>query len=77
MALCALHHKLFDRGALGLDNEYHIQVSHAFSARTDAAKQVYDLHGVKLRPRRGTPLPTPQHVDWHTCQVFKGAALPA
>lgn len=77
MALCSLHHKLFDRGALGLDGGYRIQVSRAFSARTDAAKRVYELHGVELQPRCGTPLPAPQHIDWHRRQVFKGVALPA
>ena len=77
MALCSLHHKLFDRGALGLDGNHRIQVSRAFSARTEAAKQVYELHDVTLQPRRGTPLPAPHHVDWHTRQVFKGVALPA
>ena len=29
LALCSLHHKLFDRGALGLDANYHVQVSTA------------------------------------------------
>ncbi len=77
LALCSLHHKLFDRGALGLADGYRIQVSRQFSARTPAADQVYDLHGRALHPRRGTPMPAPRHVVWHTRQVFKGAALPA
>ncbi len=77
MALCSLHHKLFDRGALGLDDDHRIQVSALFSARTDSAKAVYDLHDRPLRARRGTPLPGAEHVAWHSTQVFKGSALSA
>lgn len=77
MALCSLHHKLFDRGALGLDQNHRIQVSGLFSARTEAAKTIYDLHDRPLNPRRGTALPSPEHVAWHGSQVFKGDALSA
>jgi len=72
LALCSLHHKLFDRGALGLTSSHSIQVSRHFSARTDEARRVYELHDRPLRPRPGTPLPAPQYVSWHDRQVFKG-----
>ncbi|SDX93722.1 HNH endonuclease [Modestobacter sp. DSM 44400] len=45
MALCMLHHKLFDRGVLGLDGDLAIVVSQRFSARTPHGRAVYDLHG--------------------------------
>jgi putative restriction endonuclease len=77
LALCSLHHKLFDRGAIGLDGNHRIQVSASYSARTDSAKRVYDLHGQPLRPRRGTALPADEHVTWHIAQVFKGDRLSA
>jgi putative restriction endonuclease len=77
LALCSLHHKLFDRGALGLTPAHTIQVSAAFSARTEEAKRVYALHDRALRPRRGTSLPARAHIDWHSRQVFKGFPLPA
>jgi putative restriction endonuclease len=75
MALCSLHHKLFDRGALGLDQEYRILVSAVYSARTEAAKRVYDLQSRPLRPRRGTALPAVDHVAWHCKEVFRGQPL--
>ena len=77
MALCSLHHKLFDRGAIGLDLNHRIRVSGLFSARTESAKRIYDLHDKPLSPRRGTALPAPDHVTWHGSQVFKGEALSA
>jgi putative restriction endonuclease len=75
LALCSLHHKLFDRGVLGLDLGDAVVVSSTFSARTDEGKRVYELHGRELRPRPGTKLPSDAHVSWHAKEVFKGEAL--
>jgi len=77
LALCALHHKLFDLGALGLSLGLQVMVSAKFSARTPAGRAVYELHGYQLAPRPGTAMPAPVHVTWHTRQVFKGEPLAA
>ena len=77
LALCSLHHKLFDRGALGLDAELQVLVSTTFTARTDAGKALYDLHGTTLRARPGTADPAAAHIAWHRREVFKGRALAA
>jgi putative restriction endonuclease len=75
LALCSLHHKLLDRGALGMSDPETIRVSAAFSASSDAARTVYELHGKVLRPRPGTRLPGENHIAWHASEVFKGASL--
>nr|WP_285752419.1 HNH endonuclease [Lentzea sp. NBRC 105346] len=75
LALCSLHHKLFDRGVLGLGDDLRIIVSSRFTSRTTAGQSVYELHGRPLRPRPGTSLPAAAHVDWHTNEVFKGPGL--
>ncbi|GAB3171318.1 putative restriction endonuclease [Micromonospora palomenae] len=77
LALCVLHHKLFDFGALGLDATSHIHVSTAFTARTELGRAVYNLHGRVLRPRPGTLIPAVEHVLWHRREVFKGKPLAA
>jgi putative restriction endonuclease len=77
LALCVLHHKLFDLGALGLDAAMRVRVSTTFTTRTDAGRTVYDLYGRELRPRPGTTLPAGVHVAWHDREVFKGAPLAA
>ncbi|GAA4301274.1 phosphorothioated DNA-binding restriction endonuclease [Klenkia terrae] len=77
LALCMLHHKLFDRGVLGFDDRHRVTVSGSFTARTEAGRQVYWLHGRPLSAQPGTPLPAPVHVAWQRDQVFKGAALAA
>ncbi|GAA1408573.1 phosphorothioated DNA-binding restriction endonuclease [Catellatospora coxensis] len=76
LALCVLHHKLFDRGVLGIDTGLRLCVSTAFTARTPAGKAIYDLHGRLLQGRPGTLHPAPSHLDWHRDQVFKGQPLP-
>ncbi|GAB2930419.1 HNH endonuclease [Micromonospora polyrhachis] len=75
LALCVLHHKLFDRGALGLTKDLRIQVSASFTTRTEAGRILYRLHGRPLRPRPGTAVPAAQHVAWHQSEVFRGVAL--
>ncbi len=76
LALCSLHHKLFDRGVLGLDSGETVLVSRSYSARTDEGKRIYDLHGKHLSPRPGTRCPAEHHVRWHSSEVFKSDALP-
>lgn len=77
LALCSLHHKLLDRGAIGLQDPATIFVSDAFSAVGDAGRDVYALHGRELRPRPGTLLPAVEHIQWHRQEVFKGQPLAA
>jgi len=77
LALCALHHKLFDLGALGLELNLRVLVSAVFTARTLAGQAVYELHGRLLTPRPGTITPSADHITWHTREVFKGKPLAA
>lgn len=77
LALCTLHHKLFDRGVLGIDLTMRLCVSAVYTARTTAGKAVYDLHGQRLHSRPGTPHPAQPHIAWHREQVFKGRPLAA
>lgn len=77
LALCVLHHKLFDLGALGLDDGLRVQVSTVFTARTVAGRALYDLHGRRLSPRPGSRVPAAEHVSWHRREVFKGQPLAA
>jgi putative restriction endonuclease len=76
LALCALHHKLFDLGALGMDLSLRVLVSAVFNARTSAGRAVYEPHGRLLTPRPGGTTPSADHITWHTREVFKGSHLP-
>jgi putative restriction endonuclease len=77
LALCSLHHKLLDRGALGLRDPGTVEVSKSFSAVGEVGRAVYDLHGKELKARPGTALPAEAHVLWHRREVFKEEPLSA
>jgi putative restriction endonuclease len=74
VALCSLHHALFDYGVLGLSAEYRVTVSPHYVGTTDAGRAVYQLDGrPALRPvHPGQPSVDVVYIDWHTVQVFKG-----
>lgn len=76
LALCALHHALFDLGALGLTADLRIRVSGLYVARGDAGRRAADdLAGQPLlAPRPSQPVVEVDHINWHRRQVFKGAA---
>ncbi|MEU0281240.1 phosphorothioated DNA-binding restriction endonuclease [Streptomyces sp. NPDC088147] len=76
LCLCSLHHKLFDRGVLGLDAGRRITVSREFVGRSAAARtHVLDLTGRGLiGPQNGSPRVASEYIQWHTAQVFRGEA---
>ncbi len=76
LALCSLHHVLFDLGALGLTDDLSVRVSPHYVARSEQGERlVYDLEGRALfDPVPRHPTPNAQHVQWHTTQVFKTSA---
>ncbi|MGV9608887.1 phosphorothioated DNA-binding restriction endonuclease [Streptomyces sp. NPDC003631] len=75
LALCSLHHTLFDLGALGLGPDLRIQVSRWYVARSTAGQAVDALHGQGVAtPRPGHSVIETQYVHWHQRQVFKGPA---
>ncbi|MFG3252453.1 phosphorothioated DNA-binding restriction endonuclease [Streptomyces sp. NPDC048172] len=78
LCLCALHHRLFDNGALGLGPgpgpERRILVSDAFGGTGAAARtQVRELHGREVAaPEDGSEPVAEPYADWHRREVFKG-----
>ena len=75
-ALClySFHHKLLDRGVVGIGDDHTVDVSARFVGRGRAAEVfVLDLRGKPLHePQRGQALPALDHVQWHRGQVFSG-----
>ena len=76
LCLCVLHHKLFDRGTIGVTAEHKVVVSRKFYGHAPASMDhVVALGGRDvLRPQPGLPIPRDEHVAWHTEQVFQGPA---
>ena len=76
LALCVQHHRLFDYGALGLDHDHRIQVSEQLNlSDQDSAERIRSLIGERIRiPLRRYRMPAPEHIDWHTKNLFKHPA---
>jgi len=79
MAVCSLHHVLFDGGALGITADYRVTISKRFVGRSPSSRQlVVALAGSDLLlPQAGEPPPRIEHVEWHSEQVFRGPARTA
>ncbi|MFE7776594.1 phosphorothioated DNA-binding restriction endonuclease [Streptomyces sp. NPDC057445] len=78
LCLCSLHHKLFDKGVLGVDDDYRILVSQRFVGHSPASRDhVIALAGRPLvGPQPGTRPVAADHRAWHTSQVFHGSPRP-
>jgi len=73
LALCALHHKLFDRGAFTLSEDLKIMVSDRVHGNEGFQEWLMRFHGKNLRsPQRTTYLPDQTFRKWHIKEVFKG-----
>ncbi|MEV5956459.1 phosphorothioated DNA-binding restriction endonuclease [Streptomyces sp. NPDC051987] len=78
LCLCSLHHKLFDKGVLGLGDDHRILVSQRFIGHSPAARDhVIALAGRPIvGPQPGARPVADTHRDWHTRQVFHGEPRP-
>lgn len=79
LCLCSLHHKLFDKGVLGIGDSHRILVSQRFVGHSPSAREhVIALAGRPLiGPQPGASPVAAVHRSWHTGQVFHGSPRPA
>ena len=73
LALCVLHHELFDRGAFTLSKQRQILVSDDAHGTKGFKEWLQRYHGKKiLLPQRQSYYPEVQFIGWHVRQVFQG-----
>lgn len=75
LALCSLHHKVFDLGAFTVDASSHqVLVSDLIHGDEASLERVLKRHhGQRLRaPLERAHRPSPEFLTWHRDQVFKG-----
>jgi putative restriction endonuclease len=73
LALCSLHHKLLDRGALAISNEQKIMVSEKANGHGGFQEWVLNFDGkALLKPRNSLYTPKTEFTDWHIREVFQG-----
>jgi putative restriction endonuclease len=75
LALCAIHHKALDRGAIGLSAELTILVSSELYGQNWVAEWFESFKGKAVRlPVQTEWQPKPEYVGWHNEQVFRKPA---
>lgn len=71
VALCSLHHKLFDRGMITINNEYIVLVSELAHGPVTFDQMVMSFHGHRINlPERPTYQPEKTFIGWHVREVF-------
>lgn len=71
LALCSLHHKLFDRGAFSVSEQYEIVVSDKVGGCTGLKEWLLDFHNRKLiMPSERCNMPNKEFTEWHRDEVF-------
>lgn len=73
IALCSLHHKVFDLGAFTiLPDSYQMVFSQHLNGSDDSAGKILAYHGASMiLPQSPEYLPQREYLDWHRKQVFK------
>lgn len=73
LALCAIHHKAFDKGSIGLDENMRVLVSDAVNGGGIVEKLFWDFDGKTIAlPQERKNYPFEGFVEWHRKEVFRG-----
>ena len=73
LALCALHHKVFDFGAFTIDVDGQTVVCSQELSGTKQTEWLLGFHGSRLtRPQSEVYFPKSKYLDWHRETIFKG-----
>lgn len=73
VALCALHHKLFDRGVFTVTSTGKLLVAEGAHGTNGFDEWLMRYHGKQLRmPIRPEYYPREAYVQWHLKEVFRG-----
>ena len=73
LALCSLHHKLFDRGAFTLSSQLQILVSDDAHGSVGFEEWLMRFHGREISfPQRQSYYPQEDFIGWHVREVFHG-----
>ncbi|WP_422410180.1 MULTISPECIES: phosphorothioated DNA-binding restriction endonuclease [unclassified Endozoicomonas] len=71
IAMCALHHKAFDRGVLTLTKDYTIKISSLAYGGQGFTDLIYRYQGRKFHlPLNDEDLPQRTYIDWHNENIF-------
>ena len=74
VALCAIHHKLLDYGAIGFNDDLELVAAHGLhGSRAQLDNLIYDYVGHQISlPRNRIEEPSVEYVRWQRKEIFKG-----
>ena len=73
LALCSIHHKLFDRGAFTLSDSLVIEVSEQANGASGCQEWLISFHGKPIKkPQNPDNSPKMSFLAWHRREVFRG-----
>jgi putative restriction endonuclease len=77
IAMCSLHHKLFDRGAFTVTPDHRVEVSQQATGGPATHTYLIGFHAEPLwRPADPAVRPAADYVQWHRRQVFRTPGRP-
>lgn len=75
LALCVLHHKLFDLGGFTVTHNLNVLISEHLHGSQGFRENLLQFHGQSIRsPQNPYYLPELKYLLWHEREVFKGPA---
>ncbi len=75
LALCAIHHKALDRGAVGLTDNLTVMISAELHGQSWVREWFNAFKGMPINyPTRTEWLPNPEYIIWHSKEVFRPPA---
>ena len=73
IALCSLHHKLFDKGVFTLNRSFVLQVAEHAHGTCGFDEWLMRYHNQPIRqPQSPDYYPKDNYIDWHFREVFRG-----
>lgn len=73
LALCSMHHKLFDLGAFTVIDDLSLRVSQRANGTTGLSEWLMTFHGRPLRKAQAVGwCPSVENLKWHREEVFHG-----
>ncbi len=73
LALCSMHHKLFDLGAFTVGEDLSLRVSQKANGTTGLSDWLMIFHGRSLRMAQSESMrPSAEYLRWHLGEVFRG-----
>lgn len=73
IALCTMHHKLYDRGVFTINKHLEFCVSEMAHGSQGFQEWLMKFHGKKVRkPQKVQYKPADEYINWHVREVFKG-----